>query len=132
MSGAYIAEPYDQSDPVVRESAMQAAVEAISFDTLTFYDPNNTENVHIYAESGRINVSSTTIGEKSLAYLSDLTNLNGYIVNLVSANTGRSPINGEAITYEAATGNLIWGAPVYDASLDFQTTFNSMYLGSLN
>jgi hypothetical protein len=54
--------------------------------------------------------------------------LNAALVALVSANTGRNPINGEAITYDLTNNRLIWGAPVYDNSLDFSAPFNSMYI----
>jgi hypothetical protein len=63
--------------------------------------------------------------------------LQSVLIALVSANTGRDPLDNEVIGYESVSGNLIWTTgggdptPTYTASLDFSDARNSMYLALL-
>jgi hypothetical protein len=54
--------------------------------------------------------------------------LNTALYDLVTANTGRAPLDGEVVTIQMPSRSLIWGAPVYDHSFDFSNSSNSMYV----
>lgn len=78
-------------------------------------------------DAGTYEIGDPTLFRTAISAISQ-SGLNAAIVAIVSANTGRNPLNGEAVTFQSSSGNLIWGAPVYDNSLDFQLPFNSMYV----
>lgn len=89
MFQAFIGQALDTDDPDVKTSGLQAAVEAISFDTLTLYDSNNVNDVVVYAESNRLNADSPTIGSKAIAWTSDLAGyqpLNAFLTTLIGIN----------------------------------------------
>jgi hypothetical protein len=105
---------------------MQSATQAIAFQYLAFRDSGLVADYRLQSLDGRLEYFPVAGGP--IQVVATASTINDILVALVSANTGRTYTDGEAITIEASTGNLIWGAPVYASSLDFSKTYNSMYV----
>lgn len=108
MSGAYLAEPYDESDPVVREADMQAAL--LAWNPIYVDQENGTRTGSFYLVDNEINFD-TQVGSDSPVSrrVIDDVNLIPNLIALVTANTGREPLDNETFKYRASDRQVIWG-----------------------
>jgi len=135
MSGSYIPQPWNASDPVIVTSAMQAAVEALELDQIKLSDNDNDNVIFVQGLANRIEVSSPTIGTKQLAYTSDITGGGDFVSGTFGFETyfggGAAPtgLDITKIYYEAGKSwywdlsNSVWQAVWYSDGLIYGWNF---------